>query len=159
MYFKNDEKIFILKEFARLLNEGENLNALDLLSVLNQTIYSILYFIDNHYSKFNKEELNVLIPFLEKNVSLTGKNKKVPELKREDLTITYMEMNLETGEIILETTKEDAKYIFDELTKNNIKTTTELMYIALKRYAKKEESLFPFKEHIESIFYEKNKNI
>lgn len=151
MRFKLNEKIFILKELANALILGEDLNMLDIVSTFHQTIYSLLEFVEDNISRFSDNEKIVLLSFLKTNLNIEKQNKKSPKLSRDHLTLVYKEIDLNTGRIKLETTKADVEYVYDVLIDNNVKTTTELMYLALKRYATSEcDSLFPFKEYIES---------
>ena len=156
----NKSRIIILKEMAYFLDKGEDLNILDILSVFNVTVSYLIKFLEKHNNAFSEYEYNLLGNFFIKNLDIESVCKNKKKAKKENLTEIYKVMDLETGEITLETTPEDAAFVYDELKKNGVtKIYSELIYIGLKRYATKGENvdLFEFRKHIENIFAKSKK--
>ena len=151
MRLAKNEKIFVMRYLAYFLSQGEELNMLDILSIFGKNIASQIEFIEFNIHYFTPEEAVILLLFFKENLQKAKANRNSKELTSDNLYIKYSIMDPKTKQIVLETTKEDALQVFNELKENKIKTTTELIYLGLERYKLYNfSSIFPFRDYIEN---------
>ena len=143
------QKLLIFKEIARLLINGEKLLYIDIVSVFDGSVKTLLNFLNNFDYEFNEEEFEVLNNFFKNNVDMNGGKNGIRKDKN-NLTEVYYVMDLKTGEYSVKTTKEDAIFVFESLKNIGVKNiTSSLIYQGLRRLKfENYGTLFPLREHI-----------